>query len=155
MTQLDETLPALFRHSILAAQRSSHRVLADMIRAEGLTPAWSEVLTVLDERGALTIRQLSNYLVCEADHPSRLISRMESKGLIGRKPHPDDKRAVLLTLTDTGQKAAETVKAIEARFDAWLAQTLSAGDMDQVVRTFQRILKGTAEGESLAARFTT
>ena len=79
---------------------------------------------------------------------------MESKGLIGRRPHPDDKRAVLLTLTEAGQKAAGTVKAIEAIFDAWLAQTLSADDMDQVVRTFQRILKGTAEGESLTARFT-
>ncbi|HBH89671.1 MAG TPA: hypothetical protein DDY27_07220, partial [Hyphomonadaceae bacterium] len=106
------TLPKRFRDTILAAQRSGHRVFADMLRPLGLTPAWAEVLTTLQENGPLSIRELSRFLICEADHPSRLIKRIEDKGLITRTPDPTDRRAVKLALTESGEGAADKVAGI-------------------------------------------
>lgn len=144
-----------FRHSILAAQRSGHRVLADLIRPLGLTPAWAEVLTVLSEQGPLSIRELSRYLICEADHPSRLITRIEDRGLIRREPNPTDKRAVLLSLTEEGMSAAAEVRQAEAKLDAWIEKQLPAKEMEHVSALMDRLLKNTSEGQSLKNRYPT
>lgn len=142
-----------FRHSILAAQRSGHRVLAELIRPLGLTPAWAEVLTVLDQHGPLTIRQLGGYLICEADHPSRLVSRIEQKGLISRKVNRADRRAFLLSLTPAGETAAKAVLEAETRLDAWIAKQLSEEDLQTISDRLSNLLKNTTEGTSLKNRF--
>ena len=144
-----------FRHTILAAQRSGHRVLAEMIRPLGLTPAWAEVLAVLKAEGPLSIRQLSGFLICEADHPSRLIKRMEDKGLVKRAADPADKRAFKISLTHAGTTAADRVAEIESGFDAWIAQRLSDEAIDQTCETLRRLLKGTPEAQALTNRYQT
>ncbi|MAK59717.1 MAG: MarR family transcriptional regulator [Ponticaulis sp.] len=142
-----------FRHSVLAAQRSGHRVLAEMLKPHGLTPAWAEVLTVLLEQGPLSIRELSQFLICEADHPSRLISRIEKQGLISRAQNPNDKRAVLLSLTEDGQRAAKQALQAESRLDAWIHQQLSDQEILGLTRSLDRILRNSTEGRSLRMRF--
>jgi DNA-binding MarR family transcriptional regulator len=34
---------------------------------------------------------------------TKLLDRLESKGLLQRRPHPDDRRAVMIELTDEGR----------------------------------------------------
>ena len=148
------TLPKRFRDTILAAQRSGHRVFADMLRPLGLTPAWAEVLTTLQENGPLSIRELSHFLICEADHPSRLIKRIEDKGLIARTPDPNDKRAVKLALTDAGKTAADKVAGIEAGFNEWIEQRLNSDKVSITIQTLERLMKGTPEARSLENRYT-
>lgn len=143
-----------FRHSVLAAQRSGHRVLAEMLKPHGLTPAWAEVLTVLLERGPMSIQELGQFLICEADHPSRLISRIEKQGLVSRQQNPDDKRAVLLSLTEDGSKAAKAALTAESKLDSWIQKQLSGVEIDQVAGALERILRNSQEGRSLKKRFS-
>lgn len=147
------TSASKFRHAVLAAQRSSHRVLADMIKPLGLTPAWAEVLSVLKENGPLSIRELSHFIVCEADHPSRLIKRMETNGLLTRAQDPDDKRAFKISLTLEGDAAAIKVAEIEAGFDQWILHRLENNALADATQTLERLLKGTPEARSLKNRY--
>ena len=145
--------PSHFRHAILAAQRSGHRTLAEMLRPRGLTPAWGEVLTILATHGPMTIRQISEYIICEADHPSRLISRMEAKGLVKRETNPSDRRAVLISLTDKGRSDADYVLQADARLDTWLTQHLTEAQRSEITDTLEKLLKGVPEGAALKARY--
>ncbi len=147
------TLPKQFRDTILAAQRSAHRVFAEMLRPVGLTPAWAEVLTTLHDQGPLSIRELSLFLICEADHPSRLIGRMEDNGLISRSPNPRDKRAVKLDLTDKGRSAVNEVLRIETSFNRWIENQLNEDHVATTIDTLQRLMKGTPEARSLQNRY--
>ena len=143
-----------FRHAILAAQRSGHRVLGNLLKPHGLTPAWAEVLTVLNNQGALTIRELSRYLICEADHPSRLVSRMEAKGYLKRETNPNDGRAFLISLTESGKSAMTIVEGAEARLDHWITGQLTTAALDQISDVFEQMLRNTNEGKALIRRFT-
>jgi DNA-binding MarR family transcriptional regulator len=64
-----------------------------------LTPAWAETLVILDEGSPLTVTELGDLLVCESDHPSRLVDRMARAGLLERTALLSDRRAVHLRLT--------------------------------------------------------
>ena len=91
-------------------------MLAAGVKPLGLTPAWAEVITVLDKREPLTIRELGKLLVCEGDHPSRLVSRMITAGLLATEALPGDDRARLLRLTQTARDLLPRLREIEDQF---------------------------------------
>ena len=150
------TLPpsvALFRHVILAAQRRGSRVLAERLRVHDLTPAWAEVLCLLDQFGPLTIRELGKRLICEADHPSRLVSRLETAGFVLRRPSAEDRRAFDVVLTKKGRLGARRVAEIEAKLDFDLLKRVSTEEIEQAVRILLAAMRDEELETVLQERF--
>lgn len=145
---------ALFRHAILALQRDGNRLLAQRLRAVGLTPPWAEVIAVLSAQGPCSIRELGKLLVCEADHPSRLISRMQEAGLVTRRDHPDDARAVEICLTAKGSKAARRLQKLEAEWDEQIAAVVSEEEIERVLPTLLKLLERSPANTALQQRYT-
>jgi DNA-binding MarR family transcriptional regulator len=48
--------------------------------------------------------ELAQRLVCDASNVTGLVDRLESRGLIERRPGPDDRRVKMLVLTPTGEE---------------------------------------------------
>ncbi|HEX2300802.1 MAG TPA: MarR family transcriptional regulator [Pseudonocardiaceae bacterium] len=97
-----------------------HEALAD----RGLTPARAEVLFTLHQGGGPMVqRELSEALCCTPRHVTALIDTLESQGWVARGPHPTDRRATLVTLTEKGTAAA--ARMVTERQDA--AQSLFGG----------------------------
>src|SRR5215212_9609157 len=95
------------RYLVLGAQREGARLLAELLRPLGLTPAQAEVVAVLrDADRPLTVREIGDRLICESGSPSRLVATVVDMGLIQRSPRPGDRRAVELSLTSEGRKQA-------------------------------------------------
>jgi MarR family transcriptional regulator, organic hydroperoxide resistance regulator len=142
------------RYLVLAAQRDGNRLLAAMLRPLGLTPAQSEVLTVLARADRpLTVRAVGGLLVCEPGSPSRLVASLADAGYVARRPHPEDGRAAALELTDAGRRAAEQVRAVEERFhDELRARVTSQRDAAATVRTLRAIAHDGASAEALQRR---
>jgi MarR family transcriptional regulator, organic hydroperoxide resistance regulator len=142
------------RYLVLAAQRDGNRLLAAMLRPLGLTPAQSEVLTVLARADRpLTVREVGGLLVCEPGSPSRLVASLADAGYVARRPHPEDGRAAALELTDAGRRAAEQVRAVEERFhDELRARVTSQRDAAATVRTLRAIAHDGASAEALQRR---
>src|SRR5438093_6904700 len=93
-----------FRYLVLAVQREGNRMLAAALRPLGLTPSQAEVLSVLDERGPLSLTGLGELLVCESGtNPSRLVDRMVIADLLERTTDPADRRHIVVSLTPAGQ----------------------------------------------------
>jgi DNA-binding MarR family transcriptional regulator len=140
------------RYLVLAAQREGNRILAAQLKPLGLTPAWAEAITVLAEREPLTIRELGHLLVCEGDHPSRLVSRMVSAGLLTSEPSPDDVRARCLTLTPSARKLLPAIRQIEDTLHSVIEERFPAATLQACRTVLAGFVDGLPAGEAVARR---
>jgi DNA-binding MarR family transcriptional regulator len=98
-------------------------------------------LALLDHEPGLSIRTLSAGVGLSHAGTVRLVDRLVSEGLIERRGHADDGRAVSLYLTPTGQQACAAV--LEARGEV-LASSLDVLNADEIAilaELSQRVLR--------------
>jgi DNA-binding MarR family transcriptional regulator len=116
-----------------AIQRLSRRVR--QARPVGdLTFSQLSALTSLQLAGALTPRELADVERVQPPTMTKIVGKLEERGLVIRTPHPTDGRQVILAPTEQG-------RAVYAQFElarnAWLAQhlhQLSPDDRDVLAR---------------------
>src|SRR4051794_37706816 len=143
------------RYLILGAQREGARAFADLLKPAGLTPAQAEVLAVIAEAGRpLTVREIGERLVCESGSPSRLAATVVDAGLLERREHPGDRRAVELSLTPQGKTALRHVRRAEAALHDWLESALGERELAAAVRSLRKLVNGRQVGDALARRRT-
>ncbi|MGV8939238.1 MAG: MarR family winged helix-turn-helix transcriptional regulator [Allorhizobium sp.] len=82
----------------------------------GFSPGQFPVLLELWRKEGLTQRQLLDRVDIEQATMANTLSRMQRDGLIERRPHPQDKRAQLVFLTEKGR--ALEAQAITAAAEA-------------------------------------
>jgi len=71
----------------------------------------------------------------EATSLSRTLKNMEAKGLIERKPNPEDGRGVLIHLTPFGKEMREFSKNVVLRFDEAVKENIS----EEELQTFKKV----------------
>jgi DNA-binding MarR family transcriptional regulator len=72
-------------------------------------------LVVLSSRGPVKSGELAEELSIHASTATRLCDRLQGKELVTRGPHPDNRREVLLTITEKGQRIVDDVTASRRR----------------------------------------
>jgi len=79
-------------------------------------------LVLLDQRGALPVRELAGALGSAPSTTTRMCDRLVSKGLIERAEDPANRRQVILTVTRAGrQLLAQSTARRRAEFERLLA----------------------------------
>jgi MarR family transcriptional regulator, organic hydroperoxide resistance regulator len=141
------------RYLVLGAQREGARTLTELLRPLRLTPAQAEVLAVVrDADRPLTVREIGERLVCEGGSPSRLVASVVDRGLLSRGEREGDRRAVELSLTAEGAKAARAVAEAESDLHAWLARSLSEREIATAVNVLRKLVEGRQTGSAIAHR---
>ena len=141
------------RYLVLGAQREGARALAELLRPTGLTPAQAEVLAVVrDADRPLTVREIGERLVCEGGSPSRLVGSVVAAGLLQRGERDGDRRAVELSLTPDGAKAARAVAEAERELHAWLSSSLSEREFAAAANALRKLVDGRQTGLAIARR---
>jgi MarR family transcriptional regulator, organic hydroperoxide resistance regulator len=140
------------RYLVLAAQREGNRMFAAALKPLGLTPAWAETISVLAEREPLTIRELGLLLVCEGEHPSRLVNRMVSAGLLTTEPSPDDDRARWIKLTPAARVLLPRLREIEDQLHTAIEKTVNSTNLDACRAVLGNFIDGLPAGEALQRR---
>jgi DNA-binding MarR family transcriptional regulator len=107
-----------------AIQRLNRRVR--QTRAVGdLTFSQLSALTSLQLAGALTPRELADIERVQPPTMTKIVGKLEDRGLVVRTPHPTDGRQVILAPTEQG-------RAMYAQFEKarneWLADQLATLD---------------------------
>ena len=87
-----------------------------------LTITQLSALTSLELNGALTPRELADAERVQPPTLTKIVAKLEERGLVQRTPHPTDGRQVILAATESGR--AVIVEHRRAR-DAWLARQLA------------------------------
>jgi DNA-binding MarR family transcriptional regulator len=99
---------------VLAAQRAAHdlaRALHDSAEQLGLSQAELHILAHLDASGAGSTASLHSSFGHRRSTLTSILDRLESRGLIQRRTHPDDRRSFLVELTADGAAAARRAAA--------------------------------------------
>ena len=82
----------------------------------GLTPARTHLLWELFRRGPCTQRVLADALDVTARNVTGLVDGLEDTGYVTRRPHPQDRRATLVTLTDHGAEVMAQMQKGQEQF---------------------------------------
>lgn len=93
--------------------------------------------------GPLTLRQIAEANGVDAPYATLIVDKLETHGLVERRPHPDDRRRKLVTLTAAGRDAIATVDAILTRPPHAIG-TLPADDLEQLTGILTRLLDADA-----------
>ena len=136
----DDELAAFDRAFMLANRLSG--AMGQALAERGLNTARAEVLYVLQNQGEMVQRQLSQWLHCTPRHVTTLIDTLADMDLVERKPHPTDRRAVLVALTEHG-------RAVSGALDTQRRTAASAilGDAtDAELRSFISVADRIAAG---------
>lgn len=67
-----------------------------------ITPEQWCILNCLWEQESVTPKELADIIFKDKPNTNRILEKLQKKGLIVRKPHPIDKRAFQIFLTDRG-----------------------------------------------------
>ncbi len=95
----------------------------------GLTPAHHQLLLAIrgdeDPRGP-TIGDVAGHLLLRHHSAVELVDRAEARGLVVRRPDPDDQRQVRLALTPLGARLLERLSELHVEELARLGSALRA-----------------------------
>lgn len=93
-----------------------------------LTVTQVSALTSLRLAGAMTPRELADVERVQPPTMTKIVGKLEDRGLVQRTPHPTDGRQVILAATEGGQAVLDQ---FERARDEWLAHRLAALDEDE------------------------
>ena len=105
--------------------------LARSIAGTGLTRARTHLLWELHRLGPSTQQALAETLKVSPRNVTGLVDALESHGYLERRPHPTDRRALLVTLTDLGSQTMARMAADREQAAAQLLSDLSDSQLDQ------------------------
>ena len=113
------TPPAEGDRRAAATWQALFRTQAQLLRRLQDDPIWDEVslreydvlFVLASHGGALRLRELTQQLYLVQSSVSRLVERMEARGLVTRSVPPDDARGTLVTITDEGHRVQREVGA--------------------------------------------
>lgn len=120
------------------------RLTAAVCQATGMTSTELEAVEHLEQDGPLTQRQLAERLSLTSGGTTLLVDRLEHGGLVSRRPHPTDRRAVLV---EVNRSAAAQMSSLDPYHAAVTAATrsLSAAERDAIAAFLDTITAAAAE----------
>ncbi|WP_290697912.1 MarR family transcriptional regulator [Amphritea sp.] len=96
-------------HLLAKASRAGARHWKSEVSDLGITAVQGKVLIFLHTHGEVTASELSELIALDSATLTGLIDRLVAMDLVARHTKVDDRRAVLIRLTDNGQELSETV----------------------------------------------
>jgi DNA-binding MarR family transcriptional regulator len=130
------TSPSPVRTAIAASEiasrlRLSATRLARRLRQEsgaGLSPSQQSALAVIANHGPLTLGALAEHERVAPPSITKVVSKLESDGLVVRTPDPGDRRVCRVAMSPQG---AALLEESRRRKTAWLTARISELDPDR------------------------
>ena len=96
-------------------------------------------LLSIDKEDGTPSTYISNRMGMEPTSLTRTLKTLEEKGLIIRKPNPEDGRGVLIYLTDLGKKMREQSKSTVLKFNETVKNNISEEKLQHFVEVSDMI----------------
>ncbi len=137
MTQgyrLDDQIGYMLR---LAHQR--HVNIFSTHIGEDLTPTQFTVLARLLEIGASTQNSLGRQAGMDVATITGVVSRLQNRGLVSKRPAPDDKRMHLVELTPEGRRTVKRAVAAAIEISRLTLATLDKAEQQTLLRLLRKL----------------
>lgn len=107
----------------------------------GLRPVDFSVLTLVAGNPGITSRQICATLAIQPPNLVALVGSLQQRGLIERRPHPNDGRAVGLHLTPAGRELHDTACATASAAESQAATALTAREQATLARLLRKLYR--------------
>ncbi|CAO4155835.1 Transcriptional regulator, MarR family [Methylorubrum thiocyanatum] len=129
-----------YTHALLLSGRQWRRLANATTDAHGLSEAKALPLVLIGRLGGEPRQNaLAEAVGIEGPSLVRLLDQLEAAGLVMRKEDPTDRRAKVLSLTDTGRSVVARIEADLDRLRMAVFSRVSASDLEASLRVFQAI----------------
>jgi DNA-binding MarR family transcriptional regulator len=144
----DEKPPQSFRSreqeatlGLLRTADAVKRSLAQVIEPYGITPQQYNVLRILRGAGAEGLPTLSigERMIEQTPGVTRLVDRLERKGLVERTPCAKDRRRVFCRMTPKGLELLKELDDPVNRWDARSVSVLPPSELDSLIDLLDRV----------------
>jgi DNA-binding MarR family transcriptional regulator len=115
----------------------------------GLNEGDYGVLAALRRAGAphrLTPSDLARHQMMTSGGMTAAIDRLERRGLVGRRPNPNDRRGTLVELTDEGRTVVDRAMELQAAVEIRLVQGLRASERRTLEQLLRKLLLSVDKG---------
>jgi DNA-binding MarR family transcriptional regulator len=113
----------------------------ELQEAAGIPQRWYDVLVHLEESpNGIPMTELADQILYSKSGFTRVVDRMEEAGLVSRVRPPNDRRSILVTITDQGTQTMQSARrhhrgGIERHFSRHLTDT----DTKALTRALEKI----------------
>jgi DNA-binding MarR family transcriptional regulator len=131
----DEALPEAFWSVARQLRETSQETLAPW----DITPSHLRALRVLTRHGVMRLSGLSDHLHIAARSTTEVIDALEARGLVERRPDPDDRRATLVEVTEHGTSVLDAIRAARGTETERAFGRLSQTDRAHLARILRKL----------------
>jgi DNA-binding MarR family transcriptional regulator len=120
---------ASYRFSRIANQHT--RYLAEMFSSQfGLTVNTWKILSIVGRYAPISGVEASQHSNLEPTKVTRAVDRLVEQGFVFRRPDPEDRRRIVLTLSTKGKRAFAETERIRQRMEAKFLEPLSPTELE-------------------------
>jgi DNA-binding MarR family transcriptional regulator len=120
--------------------RASHTATAAALESIGLTPALFAVLSFLLARDTAIQQEIGTAIGIDPSTMVALIDKLENAGLAKRRPHPTDRRAREVVITQKGRRAVERGRALAREVEDDVLKGLASAERRQLLALLRQAL---------------
>lgn len=131
----DKTIDYILRTTWLAVNKMYNEEAAQF----GTTMATGFALLSIDPENGTPSTSLGPKMGMEATSLSRTLKTMEEKGLIQRKPNPEDGRGVLIHLTEFGREKRAYSREKVLTFNETIKENVSTDELEHFYKVAEVI----------------
>jgi DNA-binding MarR family transcriptional regulator len=141
---LQEFLPYLLNQAAEATSRGFETQYRNLY---GMTRTQWRVLANLGKFGAMTARDICAISHIEKTKVSRAVAALEQAQMLFREVSSKDRRAELLSLTETGKAVFVELGQLAVAFDAQLRDQLGPAEVKQLIALLGRLVALSPQAE--------
>lgn len=127
---------------LYAASRLTTKLYTPFLEDLGITYPQYLVLLVLWEKNAQTVTEIGTRLALESNTLTPLLKRLEQKELLTRSRSSKDERAVVVTLTESGQALKEQAVCIPQKImESFVNPSISKEELQAFQKTLTKLVE--------------
>jgi MarR family 2-MHQ and catechol resistance regulon transcriptional repressor len=115
------------------------KLTQEHVRTFGLTEPQFGALECLGHLGPMTIGQLCKKQLVSGGNMTVVVDNLEKEGLVERVPSKEDRRSILVRLTDKGTKLFNDIFEQHAQYVAKLASVLTEDEQEELGRLLKKL----------------
>ena len=136
--RLTGTMPEIFQ-LIDDLEKRFRQFQGYTLRESRLTSPQYMILSLLSEKDGRPFKELADALACSRATVTGIVDTLEKKSLVTRNPNPEDRRSLLVRLTDSGRALLRSTPELEKTFGSCCCDVLPPDEAQQLSRLLQKL----------------
>jgi DNA-binding MarR family transcriptional regulator len=123
----------------------SSKRFAEALEPVGIGPREFLLLRFVAASGGQAQQALAQRLGVPPSRMVALIDDLEGRGLVERRPDPDDRRVRAVHMTRKGRQTLEHAAQVAVEYEQKLCSPLEQGERDELIDLLQKVQEGQTE----------